>query len=318
MNAAETIAGISFERRNGLGVFRARKWTFRNVVVQGDIPVAFVSTDSITIEGYVLAACGQLGGAPAEGASPGNGGLGEAENQYHAGAGGGGFGSVGAKGGLSEGETLTLLGGDPGPAVLFTPDAPRGGGRGGGSSPVGLGGGVVFVASGTSIRIGTGSTIAVAPPGKPPLAAAAMGINAGGCGGGPSGQGGGAGGAIVLEAPSITVQTSAGLAANGGGGGAAGGEASGARAGTDGILGSGPAPGGIHTNGGGSFGAGGAGGAGDTPAVPGAQTTSSVSYGGGGGGGTGHIVVRTRDATVVQAAGAILSPPPVLESIQLL
>lgn len=320
-NTAETISGITFERRGGLAVFRARQWTFRNVLVDGDIPVAFVSTESIAVEGYVLAACGRLGGAPAAGSSPGNGGLPQTDSEFSAGGGGGGFGTIGGVGGSSEGDDVSLAGGPAGAAVLFLPNAPRGGGRGGGFGKVGLGGGVIFMVSGTSIQVGTGNTIAVAPPGKPRLPAAPMGLNVGGCGGDRGGQGGGAGGAIVLEAPRVAVQSNAGLAANGGGGGASGGETTGNTAGQDGILGASPAAGGYLGLGQDAsiFARGGAGATGTTAAQPGGRPTGpEYTFGAGGGGGAGHIIVRTRDATIAQPGGAILSPAPVLETIDLL
>lgn len=320
--ARETLSGITFERRGGVAIFHARSWTLRNVIVSGDLPVAFVASGDVTIQGHVSTTCGQAGGAAGDVVKPGNGGAGAGigTSSGTSGGGGGGHGTAGGKGADSIGDDDEQLGGGAaGPAFALDVANLRGGGSGGsGGSPGGRGGGVVVVVSGTSVRVGDGVTVTYKSP-TAPAVAVPKGIHVGGCGGSggssgtKAGGGGGAGGLIVIEAPKVLIDANAGLAANGGGGGGTN------TAGSDGklenasTLGGNPADATACARGA----SGGKGAGGSSAAQAGTPNTPSCgeyTYGGGGGGGGGRIFVRNKVGNLDdRAPSSIVSPAAALD-----
>lgn len=203
---------------------------------------------------------------------------------------GGGHGQAGA-GGI-EPACSEVTGG---PVCGMASLEPLVGGGGGGISAEstafgGGGGGAIQIASYTTIVIGAES-------------GAASGINANGQGGEGQfggGAGGGAGGAILLEAPAITLRGTAGLAANGGGGGCGSSNGNG----EEGRFFDLPALGGCL----GGTSPGGDGGA------RGAEPTSS-SCAGGAGGGAGRIRINTFPGGLDNGSNFI-SPAPTFGNSQ--
>lgn len=235
-------------------------------------------------------------------AGPGKGGPGTHAGSFRdSGGGGGGFGTPGGMGGLGGfGCSPFALGGAAGVAYGNSTLTSLVGGAGGGtgyatscpSLPAGAGGGAVQLSSATDILIS----------GK---------LNAGGGGGGAglgnncvqisAGSGGGSGGAIVLQAPSVSVAGV--IAANGGAGGSAGGDPNNDSSPpyVDGEPGQDGQPLLTRASPGDDKGrwsaAGGGGGAATLPAVNGLDDTECDGNGGGGGGGVGRIVIATPSGT---------------------
>jgi hypothetical protein len=116
----------------------------------------------------------------------------------------------------------------------------------------------------------------------------------------PSGAGGGSGGAILLEAPIVSV---AGVLAANGGGGA---ESGSTNAGQDGQPSAVPATGGAASSA--TDNAGGAGGAGSAPAGAPSPMTVATAPGGGGGGSAGRIRINTAGGSATIASSAVISP----------
>ncbi len=260
----------------------------------GPNPIIFAVLGAVDIEGSLLAnGRGSGGGATAgpggylPGTQPGPGAgqgacLGEATTA-NSGSGAASYCGLGGAGGAGSG--TAAVGGMP----YGTPDlAPLWGGSAGGICETivpGPGGGAVQISSGLSITVGVAGA-----------------INAGG-GGGQEGTGGGSGGAILLEAPLVTIDGT--LAANGGGGGQLYAN-TGSPGGEDGLASAQPALGG---NDGAHSGVGGNGSAGTTlNGGNGAPSTTSVNYGGGGGGGAGRIRINTPTGAATIGSAATVSP----------
>jgi len=290
------IAGIDYEVRGKVAVFRMRTAVLGDVSLTGAYAAALAANGGITITGAIDArgSCTDRIGGPggsnggssrSDGAGPGGGG-GVAQGAD----GGGGAGHV-ATGGMG-GATIVLGGAPGGPAYGDAMITALVGGSGGGAAGSattatgargGGGGGAVQLVSNTSLII-TGT------------------INAGGCGGESGGGapggggGGGAGGSVLLEAPTITIAGA--VAANGGGGGGGGpGAFSGGNATADAVA----APGGTS-----GHGAGGDGGALAHPA--GNAGAMNSTYPGGGGGAAGWLRFETVDGNV--SALGTTSPMP--------
>ena len=275
------------------------------VAAFGDRALVFALSGSATIEGFVAltgglrsfsdhGAGGFLGGNDdnIDGSGPGGG-----KNGGVADTGGGGAGHV-ALGGIG-GARANTPGGDGGivhgEETLVPLVGGSGGGRGGDlGGPGGGGGGAIQISAVDSITI-SGAT---------------GGINAGGGGGRSSGDddgggGAGAGGAILLEAPTVTIDTGF-VTANGGGGGSGGNDLTRGNNGqtgrTDGIV----AAGGLRA---GEGAAGGDGGLGNNPlGLPGQDSSDQENIdenAGGGGGASGRIAVR---ANSLQTTNAVISP----------
>ena len=186
------------------------------LMIRGDLPLLIVSegavTISIPIDATAAAAtpCENLDGA--SNADSGTGG------------GGGGFGAMGGMGG-TQGDAMGATPGARGPVhgsgtlIPLRPGCPGGAGGFGGllKNHGGNGGGALEIASATMIDV-TGKILAGGGGGDGGDASAMGCVN--GCGQG--GAGGGAGGAILLEAPTVTIESNASVCATGGGGGGGG------------------------------------------------------------------------------------------------
>lgn len=262
--------------------------TVTNQTTATGYALAFVAKGKVAISGQIKIAPG-TGGIAASGCDGGYGRYTDRGNEATAAGGGGGANaSVGGKGGncLINGGGVLEPGGASGmPAGTSTLTPLRGGCPGGASqSDTGVhqylygafGGGAVQISSSDSIEV-TGSIDASGALGILETFQGTGGdINVGG--------GGGAGGAILLEAPTVTLGPTAVLNAAGGLGGAA-----------------------CATNTAGCS----VGGAGATNGVPAAAgvdvvnvVTSTSPYGvsaGGGGGGLGRIRINTSDQTYTKA-----------------
>lgn len=319
----EDVSGIWFERRGGLAIFRSDTWALRNVRLVGDLPAALVAATDIRVFGRLEVTCGQLGGGAgglASTASPGPGGGGKGSST--SGGGGGGHDGKGGGGGASKAAAgAVTAGGTSGPPFDFSPSAlGGGGGGGGGASRGGGGGGVILLVGGGRIEIGEGVVTKWWPSELATERSVLQGIDVGGCGGAGgtgngSGGGGGAGGLIVIEAPSVNIRTSAGLAANGGGGGGGGTNATAGARGdiaTDSTAGG--APGGLTC----AQGKGGAGAAGlasvGVAGLPGdhgrlpSVCVNDATVAGAGGGGGGRIRIATRSGLLSDSSAGVLSP----------
>lgn len=243
------------------------------------------------------------------GAANCQGGTGAGSNSEGApGGGGGGFGTIGGAGGT--GGSPLLNGGTGGPLAGNPELVPLRGGcagghsGGGGPSPVnspdpGGGGGAIHIVSNTSITFAdTAEIVANGGAGQAYNANIFCVVNTP-CG---YGEGGGSGGAILLEAPMVTLPAGSGLYANGGGG-----SCSVTGAGQPGQRSSSAALGQVCT---GANGSGGNGSTGAIAATPGGNKSGLDSIGGGGGGGAGRIRINIIGSSF-SPAGTI-SPPPSL------
>lgn len=227
------------------------------------------------------------------------------------GGGGGGFAATGGGGGEG-GDAATITGRALGGAMLtggFSPLRSSCPGRTGGAASNAVGG--VGGAAGGSIQVTARDSITVSGS-----------IRANGAGGGPAssipvgamtygagGGGGGAGGVIFLEAPVVTVGSTARLCANGGGGGGgAGGMAgqAGTAVGGDMLCANSPPSGGpSYAN----AGPGGSGGSVVAPSGrPGNDTTAGSPSGGGGGGGGSVGQIGVRSTTPMIMTPQVASP----------
>jgi hypothetical protein len=277
------------------------------LTVSGGRPLALVSASTMTINGAIDAGShGPQVGPAADDASCAFAISPETDLGGAGGGAGGSFTLAGGNGGIgdtdnSTGGDGTGLGGTHG-ATVSAPQL-RGGCRGqkGGDEQVGgfvggvggHGGGALYLAARQSVLV-AGSIRATG-------AAGAGGQSQAG------GGGGGSGGMVVIESASITI--SGQISANGGGGGQGGGRTvAGANItgfpGTDGALGTAPAPGGFGANNNDTqFSTGGVGGAGTTAAGRGTDAT----VGGGGGGGAAGMIRLIGASTLT---GSVISPPP--------
>jgi hypothetical protein len=253
-------------------------------------PVIFAVLTTVDIQGTVDAASSLYTPGPGAYGSPsgqtpqgqGGGGNGLDSNYPDSAPSGGSFCGVGGRGGFTAPPQA-----QPGQAYGNATIIPLVAGSGGGD-----GQGSYFGAGGGALQISAGQSILVRNVGA---------ITAGG-GGGQYG-GGGSGGAILLEAPSVTMNGI--LAANGGGGGAFGNGGAGG-AGSDATPNNLAAPGsteGLIVGGAGSAGATIIGMAGNQ-AVP----DSGANGTGSGGGGAGWIRINTPCGMATIGANATLSP----------
>nr|WP_316629175.1 hypothetical protein [uncultured Brevundimonas sp.] len=274
--------------------------------VEGSRPLLIVAKELVDIKGNIDASStknySQVGaGANRPGCAEAQ--LGDDDGGGGAGSGGGGFQGTGGSGGDGDADDSNGDGqapGGAGGAPQGVPEIISGGCPGtiGASNisiqggPGGLGGdggGAIEIVSYISIAI-SGELDSCGEGGRGALPF-------GGAGGG------GSGGYIGLDAPLITLDAKAILAANGGGGGEGGGTSNAGSDGQDGYPGSDPAFGG---GGSADFGADGGNGS-SLESLDGESVTQLANVGGGGGGGgAGYILVRTRDLV---DNGATVSPP---------
>ena len=248
------------------------------VTATGSRPLVILATQSLAIEGTLDVAShrqGQLGAGANDAACI----AGQAATNKYGGPGGsfGGRGGAGGGGPLAAAATTSITTLRGGCAGLQ--------GAGGTQGAGGSGGGAVYLIAASSLAI-TGT------------------INASGAGGGGAidtagGGGGGSGGMIGLDAPSITIASSALIFANGGGGGEGAGNSNSGLAGADPTTALTPAAGGAGGAGAGDGGNGAAG-----VITSGGNGTVS-DEGGGGGGGAGVIKVFP-----AQSVSGAVSPTP--------
>lgn len=256
---------------------------------------AFVSSGSIDIEGVLVVSSGGFDGTSLNCRGE-EGSISGTDIQ-------GGWGGGNATDGAVGGGVTHIRGGGygfPNPALVPL----RGGcfGGAGVASGPGPGGGALQLSSSTSVVVGSNARILA---------------NAFAQGGGEtgSGSGGSSGGGILLEAPTVTIGTSAVLSANGVGGAA--GDGTPATSPRDGS----PSRGGVCTvvgvicsNGGDGNTADGPPGMGGNDPQP-TLTDFSLHYGGGGGA-AGYIRINTLDGSV-DHPGATISPRETVGTIML-
>jgi hypothetical protein len=264
-----------------VGVFMANRVRIEQTitaVVDGQLPLVIVARDTLQVVGKLNATAalsravgggftGVVNVSNTPGNGPGGGGAGSPA----------GGGSYCGKGGRS---TTTTAGGAPysNPEIV-----PLIGGSSGGATGIwdsGAGGGAIQLVAGTSIQIATTGV-----------------INVGGGGGGQGSNAGGSGGAILLEAPVVTVAGI--LAANGGGGGTG----SGATKGQNGLPSVEPAAGaGPEAQGGDGSSA---------ESIDGEPGLITDNKQGGGGGGAGVIRINTASgaATITGKLSPSLDTP---------
>ncbi len=277
-----------------------------SLTATGSRPLAIASTSTLTIAGAIDVSS-HIGGARGPGASDAGCLFTTNPEMDTGGAGGGAGGSFGAMGGNGgTGDSDNSLGGDGTATPGIAGAAPsivalRGGcsGQAGANESNGGGAGGAGGHSGGALYLYAAQSITIS--------GSVRATGAGGAGGRvqAGGGGGGSGGFVVVESASITINGQ--LSANGGGGGEGGARVGttpvDGQPGTDGVLGTAAAPGGVGTDT--RFGYGGAGGA-STPAAAG---ISSIVAGGGGGGSVGKIKLIT-PATSGLHLGGVISPPP--------
>ena len=286
--------------------------TFR---VTGSRPLILVSLGRVSVDGSIAinakanvpgAGGGRGGsvGAPGDGCGGGLAGVVFASpapgEKRGSGGGGASFGGLGGKGGRPQGgDPVRAECGDPCEGALI------GGSGGGGGVHVGglggAGGGAIQLVSGVEISFGPASLLHAGGGG---------GLRGGVVGDPGTGAGGGSGGAILFEAPAVSMLGI--LAANGGGGGGAGALGDPGESGDDArvdLMRAAGGRGGVVFQGD-DPGAGGAG-SGDM-SRDGLDGEFRVNLGGGGGGASGHICIRTRGSL---GGGGVFSPDPRMDPL---
>jgi hypothetical protein len=269
-------------------------WTLaagQTLSVSGSDPLIIVANGDIQIDGSIETRSGQDGGWGGGAAGPGQprragicpldgvplcGGQPGDAQATELGAGGGGFCGIGGKGSTAaDGRSGAAGGSVYGSADLIPLVGGSSGGSTEGSDLFNHGGGALELVSGTSITVGNVGS-----------------INMGGGAAYNRGNGGGSGGAILLEAPSITIRGV--LAANGGAG-----EDGGGGIAQSGLAGRNPAL--DMSDGGGP-------GSADT-LVNGGDGVSTPGTYAGGGGGAGRIRLNTGcGGVLLVTSNAIISP----------
>jgi hypothetical protein len=246
--------------------------------IRGQRPLVLVALGNMAIRGKITARDsiylyrGHAGGAgePAGELAAGLGAGGGKVTVSGAGAGGGSHCGIGGTGGTKL--VGASVGGAGGAMYSNAALVPLRGGSAGGkvSNHSGAGGGAVQLVAAGTLEIGSTGV-----------------VDMGGAGGGWLGNGGGSGGAILLEAPMVSVLGVLAVNGAGGGGGAAAG-------GQDGASAAGSA---TPALGGAGGAAGGMGGAGSGGAMLNGAPGMDGNPAGGGGGGAGWIRINTMTGT---------------------
>lgn len=316
----------------GGGMLRAllaRSWTLNDVRIRGTLAVAFASSEGLQVQGVIDASAdGDTGGPGAlacdtalgGGGIPGSGFFVRAPAGSSAGYpsllwiingfGGGGFGTVGGAGGLTDPAFAV------GPAGLANGNAElvplrggcQGGGGTGGSNPDpplhrGAGGGAIQLVSGRVVRLVSSGVVHVGGGRGVAGALGRVSDTDASPVWGPAG--GGSGGGILIESPSVVIDDGAGLIATGGGGGGYG-------ACTPGPDGADAAPsaaipaGGACPVGTKPAAAGGAGATTGTGGDGGATAATDQGSAGSGGGGLGRIRINTADGLYTASVNSLL------------
>jgi hypothetical protein len=290
MTSVNAMSTIVTEASVMIRVFAAPLLTLSNLTIIGSLPIAFVASGTIEVDGLLdLSGNTMTSGPGAAGSAAQCNGVSAniiagppRVGKYGGGGGGGGDATAGggagldsAGGGIGEVGFDPLTGGCAGGAVYDgTTEADFGGG----------GGGAIQLVSNTGVSL--------------------HGIIHVGGGGGGAYAGGGAAGIVVIEAPTVTVAALAGIAANGGGGGACGG--SGADATPDANAATGGACAGSDNDGS----TGGSGGIASSTAGSlnaGTGNGSDFQFFGGGGGAAGRARIATVDGTIQSDPSAVMS-----------
>jgi len=281
------------------------------LLVRGTRPLVIIARGSITVTGAIDGSA--VKGVPGAGgydpkAGPGKGGNGadDAASFDDSGGGGGGFGTAGSEGQASGPTAAGSAGASYGMDLLRL----EGGSGGGDMSPscpnnvAGAGGGAIQLYARGAITI-DGVVMVNGGGGDGGLVCPSLGL-------GTSGAGGGSGGAIYVQAASVT---GSGLLLAQGGAGGGGSDFNNSTPGGDGANGSamiaaalgGTGPG---TGIGGEVNAGANGGFRDAPpSTHVALSGANFGNGGGGGGGVGRIVIRAATSTVATSpTPATLAP----------
>jgi hypothetical protein len=249
------------------------------VTVRGSIPLIVFAQTTVNIQGELTTSTpGNAGGPQVLASGAGGGPGGGTAGPSGAGAGGGGYCGTGGQG-APAGDAGAPT---PGGRAYGTPQiSPLIGGSAGGNhgsyADGGEGGGAIQISAGTSIIIGSGGVINV------------PGLGAGNIYGG----GGGSGGAVLLEAPSVTVDGI--IAVNGGGAGEGTPNSSGG--GQSGQPSMQPAAGGASFEGNGGAGT----------QIDGSDGQVGATTGNGGGA-AGRIRINTTTGAATVGANALISP----------
>jgi hypothetical protein len=261
-----------------------------------DLPaIAFVADENITVTGH-LDVSGIHGQAPGAVTTSTCAGMPGYFTRYdskdlYPGSGGAGYATAGGNGGSSDLPFLPSQGGQPFANEDLVPLR-------GGCDAVdgGRGGGAIQLVARREVVLLEGAVINANGRGGDTLLGGISWVT-----------GGGSGGAILIEAPSVTLEAGSALVANGGGGGSAG------AAGSPGLVSAEPGPVAPCTS---SCAPGGAGGTRSQPAQPGGSTgrpgnqPGPIVIDGAGGGSVGYIRVNTASGAYRRATDAIESPAP--------
>lgn len=307
-----------------LRVFLAKSWALNDVRIRGALPVAFVSTGEIKVQGVMDgSADADTNGPGARICGSGSGGGGAPVGPHFEprfadnsggypkflwasnGFGGGGFGTTGGVGGVA---TVGFETGTAGQVVGNAELVPlRGGCEGGGTMPQnrGAGGGAIQLVSSQAVHLvaGGASSNGVLHVGGGRGVAGFLGADTSPSPVPPYGPGGGgSGGGILIEAPSVVLDDGTALLASGGGAGGYGA----CNPGPDGVD---AAPS-AATSQGGACPAGtrpsAAGGGGAITGVGATGANATGGSAGSGGGGLGRIRINTADGRYSAAAGSLL------------
>jgi hypothetical protein len=325
------VTSVTVTQSDGamLRVLLAQSWAINDVRILGTLPVAFVSSDEITVQGVIDASAdGDTSGpgalicdsASGAGGIPGSGFFKRGPPGSSAGYpsllyiingfGGGGFGTAGGAGGLTDSafavavagpangnaELVPLRGGCQGGGGHGSsdPDPPLHRGAGGGAIQF-VGGRAVHLVAGGVVHVGGGRGVAgtlgrVSDTDTSPVW-------------GPAG--GGSGGGILIEAPNVVIDDGAALLATGGGGGGYG-ACNPAPDGVDAAPNASLPAGGVCPGGTNPAAAGGAGATTGTGAAGGATVATVWGSAGSGGGGLGRIRINTVDGLYTVSVNSLV------------
>lgn len=310
-------------------VLLAKSWVINDVRILGTLPVAFVSSDEIKVQGVMDASAdGDTGGpgalicdsASGGGGIPGSGFFERLPSGSSAGYpsflyiingfGGGGFGTAGGAGGLMDSAfALAGPGLENGNAELVPLRGGCQGGGGGGSGSTapplhrGAGGGAIQLVSGRAVHLVSGGVVHVGGGRGVAGALGRVSVTDTSPVWGPAG--GGSGGGILIESPNVVIDDGAALLATGGGGGGYGACNPGPDA-VDAAPNASIPFGGVCPVGTNPAAAGGAGATTGTGAAGGATTATGQGSAGSGGGGLGRIRINTVDGLYTVSVNSLV------------
>jgi hypothetical protein len=310
-----------------LRVLLAQSWILNGIQIRGTLPVAFVASDEITVQGVIDASAdGHAGGPGARVCGSGSGGGGPAVGFFEFppsansggyprflwasnGVGGGGFGTTGGAGGVRNDGLLVGTAGLPNGNPELVPL--RGGCEGGESAQqasgvvaAGAGGGAIQLVGGRAVHlISDSANIGVVHVGGGRGIAGVLGSETSTPTHPVYGPGGaGSGGGILIEAPTVVLDDGTALVAAGGGGGGYG-------ACTPAPDGNDASPDAVTAGGGACSTAAtpaAAGGDGATNSTGATGANATFGAAGSGGGGLGRIRINTADGQYSASATALV------------